>query len=153
MKNALLSTILAGLMLIVGGQAIVSVADAGAGPRDRLETRDVWVAEPLPGRDMSAAYLIIANEGDTDEVLVSVASDIAENIELHKMEHHDGMMRMMRVDSVDVPSNGEVELKPGGLHIMLIGLTRQIKAGDTVELTLHFESGATLSVDAPVKKR
>ena len=153
MRRSVLLTGLIALVALSGGQAIASPADGDANVRDQLSVRDAWVAESLPGQSMTAAYMIIANEGDVDEELLSVESEVAENLELHKMEQQGEMMRMQRVDSIVIGPGDEVALEAGGLHIMLIGLTQKIKAGDTVELKLNFESGANLTVSAPVKKR
>ena len=153
MKKVALLTALIAIVVLPGGQADASLADGGATLRDQLSVREAWVAEALPGQSMTAAYMIIANEGDVDEELLSVDSEIAENVELHSMEQQGEMMRMRRVDSIVIGAGDEVALEPGGLHIMLIGLTQEIKAGDTVEFKLTFESEENLTVSAPVKKR
>ncbi len=152
-RKSVLLTVLIALVALSGGQAIASPADGDADVRDQLSVRDAWVAESLPGQSMTAAYMIIANEGDVDEELLSVESEVAERVELHKIEQQGEMMRMQKVNSLIVAPGHEVELQPGGLHIMLIGLTREIKEGDTIEFKLAFESGASLTVSAPVKKR
>jgi len=153
MRQATLLTALIVLIALPGGQADASLVEGRATVRDQLSVREAWVAEALPGQSMTAAYMIITNEGDVDEELLSVESEVAENLELHKMEQQGEMMRMQRVDSIVIGPGDEVALEAGGLHIMLIGLTQKIKAGDTVELKLNFESGANLTVSAPVKKR
>ena len=153
MRKAVLSTALIALVVLSGGQAVASPAEGSANLRDQLSVRGAWVAEALPGQSMTAAYMIIENEGDVDEELLSVDSEVAERVELHKIEQQGEMMRMRRVDSMVIGPGEEVALEPGGLHIMLIGLTREIKEGDTVEFKLTFESGANLTVSAPVKKR
>ena len=153
MRRSVLLTGLIALVALSGGQAVASPAEGSANLRDQLSVRGAWVAEALPGQSMTAAYMIITNEGDVDEELLSVESEVAENLELHKMEQQGEMMRMQRVDSIVIGPGDEVALEAGGLHIMLIGLTQKIKAGDKVELKLNFESGANLTVSAPVKKR
>ncbi len=153
MRRVALLTALIALVVLSGGQADASLAEGGATVRDLLSVRDAWVAETLPGQRMTAAYMIIANEGDVDEELLSVESEVAEKVELHEMEQQGEMMRMRRVDSIVIGPGEDVALEPGGLHVMLIGLTREIKEGDTVEFKLTFESGANLTVSAPVKKR
>jgi copper(I)-binding protein len=125
---------------------------AGAIERDQLSVRDAWVAEALPGSSNSAAYMVIVNGGDVDEELLSVDSEVAENIELHKMENRDGMMRMQKVDYIMIAPGTEVKLEPGGLHVMLIGLERQLSPGEDVEITLVFEDGSRSILTAPVKK-
>jgi copper(I)-binding protein len=153
MKKAVLYTALIALVAVSGAQAVASPAEGNAIVRDQLSVRGAWVAEALPGQSMTAAYMTISNEGDVDEELVSVESEIAEKLEIHEMVQQGEMMRMRKVDSIVIGPGEEMALEPGGLHIMLIGLTREIKEGDTVELNLIFESGATLTVSAPVKKR
>ena len=153
MKKAVLLTALIALVVVSGGQSSASPVEGSADVRDQLSVRDAWVAEALPGQSMTAAYMIISNQGDVDEEVLSVESEVAEKVELHKMEQQGEMMRMRRVDSIVIGPGEEVELEPGGLHIMLIGLTQEVKEGDTIEFKLNFESGANLMVSAPVKKR
>ena len=62
------------------------------------------------------------------------------------------MMMMRRIDKIDVPANGETVLKPGGLHVMFIGLKHDLKVGQNVPVTLTFEDGSTKSFEAPVRK-
>ena len=153
MKKVALLTALIALVAVSGGQAVASSAEGSAVEREPLSVRDAWVAEALPGQDMTAAYMIIVNEGDVEEKLVRVDSEFAERLELHTMEQQGEMMRMRKVDSIVIGPGEEVALEPGGLHIMIIGLSGRPKAGDTFTLFLGFESGASLRVDAPVKKR
>ncbi len=153
MKKAGLLTALIVLVVVSEGISLASPTDGKAIGRDQLSAQGAWVAEAMPGQSMTAAYMTISNEGDVEEELVSVESKVAENLELHEMVKQGEMMRMRRVDSILIGHGEEVALEPGGLHIMLIGLTREVKEGDTVELNLIFESGANLTVSAPVKKR
>jgi copper(I)-binding protein len=153
MRKAGSLAVIVALGLIVAAPAGAAGRDGPAAAFDKLSVRDAWVAEALPGTDTTAAYMVLVNDGDVDEELIAVNSEVAESLELHKMENRDGMMRMQRVQHLMIGPGTEVELAPGGLHIMLIGLTQEIKEGGTVELTLEFESGATLDVLAPVRKR
>lgn len=97
----------------------------------------------------SAAFMVIQNNGDTEQRLVSAASDVAAVVEIHETTMVDGTMRMRPVEGgVVIPAHGSVELKPRDLHIMLIGLHQALNAGDTIALTLTFESGLTVELDA-----
>jgi copper(I)-binding protein len=153
MKKSGLLTALIVLVAVSGGISAANLTDVEVTGRDQLSVQAAWVAEAMPGQSMTAAYMTISNEGDIDENLVSVESEVAENLELHEMVQQGDMMRMRRVDSIVIGPGEDVALEPGGLHIMLIGLTREVTEGDTVELNLIFESGANLTVSAPVKKR
>jgi copper(I)-binding protein len=100
----------------------------------------------------SAAYLTITNSGGTADALVKVESDVANSVELHTMTMANNVMMMSPVDKIDVPANGKAELKPGGFHVMLIGLKHDLKEGDVVKLTLTFQNAGKIEVEAPVRK-
>jgi periplasmic copper chaperone A len=112
----------------------------------------------MAGTDMnapggnSAAYMILKNNGSED-TLISAESDVAATIELHTVNMVDGVMQMREVEGgIPLPAGGETELKPGGFHVMLIGLQHDLAEGDVVELTLKTASGTTLKVAAEVRK-
>lgn len=101
----------------------------------------------------TAAYLVLQNDSGADDTLVSVASDVAAAVELHTVEMADGVMKMRPVEGgIPLPAGTGTELKPGGYHVMLIDLQRELAEGDSVELTLTTASGATISVNAEVRK-
>jgi hypothetical protein len=99
----------------------------------------------------SASYLTITNSGGTADALIKAASDVADTVELHTMTMENNVMRMSPVEKIDIPANGTAELKPGGLHVMLIGLRQDLKDGDVVKLTLTFQNSGTIEVEAPVR--
>jgi copper(I)-binding protein len=103
---------------------------------------------------VTGAFMVIENAGDTPDQLVgaTVSAEIARVVELHETTvGENDVMQMRPVQAIDVPAHGSVELKPGGYHIMLLDVQRDLNAGDTVTLTLTFASGATLDVDATVR--
>jgi copper(I)-binding protein len=100
----------------------------------------------------SAAYLTISNSGSTADALIKVASDVADSVELYTMTMKGNVMTMSPVKKIDIPANGKAELKPGGFHVMLIGLRHELKEGDVVKLTLTFQNAGTVEVEAPVRK-
>ena len=103
------------------------------------------------GGGTAAVYVVLTNPGTQAHALVSATSDAAKTVELHETRNEAGVMKMRPVKSIRVPPGGKVEMKPGGYHIMLIGLTHDLKPGDTVAVTLKFDQGPEVSVDAPVK--
>jgi copper(I)-binding protein len=133
------------LALLVTG---LCVAEAQA----PLTASGAWVREPVPGRTVTAAFVVIENTGATDLQVVSAACDAAGTVELHEMVRSGDMMKMAPVKSIVVPAKGKVELKPGGLHMMLFELKKPLKDGDTVNLTLTTDAGATVHAAAAVKK-
>ena len=99
----------------------------------------------------TAGYMRIENKGSQPDRLLRAESDIAEAVELHFSEMVDDVMKMRQVESIEVPPNSAVELKPGGYHIMFIGLMDTLDPGDNVEINLVFENFGELKVLAEVK--
>jgi copper(I)-binding protein len=120
---------------------------------DQITIKDAWIQEGPPSQKITAGFMVIENHGPAEIALLSASTDVAGVVELHKMELDDGMMRMKRVDSISVPAGGMVELKPGGFHLMVIDLKKELKAGDDVKVTLQFSGAIQKTVTVPVKKR
>jgi len=116
-----------------------------------LSFEDPWIRGSVPGQKNGAGYLVIENQGGQPAALVSVDSDRADRVELHTIVREDGVAKMREVTEIPVPANGSVTLKPGGYHIMLIGLTEPFNAGQSVPMTLNFESGQSTTVTFEVK--
>lgn len=105
------------------------------------------------GMGMGAAYLTIHNGGSEDDQLIKASSDAAHAVELHTVEEKDGMMSMHPVEAIDVPAGGEAVLEPGGFHIMMVGLTREIKPGEMIVLKLTFAKAGEVDVEAEVREQ
>lgn len=103
------------------------------------------------GSGTSAAYMLITNSGATPDALIKAESTVADTVELHTMVMDGDVMRMTPIEKIDIPANGSVELKPGGLHVMLIGLRQDLKEGEVVKITLTFQNGGTIEIEAPVR--
>lgn len=100
---------------------------------------------------MGAAYLMITNNGDDADRLVSVSTDVAEVVEIHEVTMTDNVMEMSPLhDGLEIPAGESVSLEPGGYHIMLIGLTKSLIAGEDYELTLSFEHAGEVTVTVPI---
>ena len=112
-----------------------------------------WVRATAPGQKVAAAYMEIKSTGPA--TLISVASPVAGMAEVHETTMENGMMKMRPVERLALPAGKTVELKPGGYHIMLMDLKRQLKEGDTVPITLVVEGKdkkrRTVHVKAPVR--
>ncbi|MFL9710513.1 copper chaperone PCu(A)C [Methylobacillus sp. Pita1] len=106
-----------------------------------------WVRTTAPGQKVAAGYVRIVS--DKDVALVSANSSFADKVEVHEMQMDDGIMRMRPLKQLELKANTPVELKPGGLHLMLVGIKNAVKAGDAIPLTLVFEDkkAARESVD------
>ena len=99
----------------------------------------------------SAAFMQVTNHG-SPAAIVYAKSPVAEIVELHTHINDKGVMRMRKIKQIDLPLNIMVQLKPGGLHIMLLGLKRDLKPGDQVSVTLGFDDGSEKILQVPVQK-
>ena len=104
-----------------------------------------------PGQTVSAAFMILHNHGMKERTVIAAHSDVADAVELHNHIMEDGMMKMRRIDAIAIPGQGQVALRSGGFHIMLIGLTRVLEMGEKVLIELEFADGERLAVDAVVQ--
>jgi copper(I)-binding protein len=130
--------------------ALAAVAAPASAHHDhRIEVVEPWARAALAGRT-SAAYMTLVNPTETPDRLLSAASPIAQTVELHAHLHEGGVMRMRPVAAIEVHPGEPAVLAPGGLHVMLIGLTRDLKRGETIRLTLSFEKAGRIEVDVPV---
>ena len=111
-----------------------------------------YVREVPPGQMISASFMTLKNDTDKAIALVKASSDVAKTVELHEHVHDGGMMKMRQIPKIMIPANGVTVLKPGGYHIMLIGLQRKIKSGDKIKINLEFDNGDKQTITATVKK-
>ncbi len=118
----------------------------------KLNVTDAWVLETPETQSMTAAFMKISNSASEDDALTSALSDAAEKTEIHEMVMEGEKMIMRPVEKVAIGAGQSVELKRGGLHVMLIGVKKHYKEGDIVHLKLHFEKAGDMEMDLPVKK-
>ena len=127
--------------------ACVPAADESAGAGG-VTVVDAYAAEPIT-TDVGAVYLTIENRGAAADTLVSAAAPVAAMVHLHRMTPGGGAR--MRVQEVAVvPAHGQLRLRPGGLHLMLMQLSHRPTAGDTIDLAITFRHAGTVHVRVPV---
>jgi hypothetical protein len=116
-----------------------------------LRIENAWGRPAISGQN-SAVYFTIQNLNERDDRLLSVSTDIAESAGIHlTVIDTNGIASMSPQESVDVLAHGIVEFKPGGLHVMLLSLTRDLKAGDTFWITLSFQEAGDVVIEVNVK--
>jgi copper(I)-binding protein len=116
----------------------------------QLEISKAW-ARATPGNaENGAAYLTI--ESPTADRLVSAVSPAAKKAELHTMSMQGMVMKMRPLAGVDIPAGQPVALKPGGEHIMLLGLSHPLREGQSFPLTLNFEKAGSRTVTVNIEK-
>jgi periplasmic copper chaperone A len=123
-----------------------------AGVADSVQVGDPYVRGVPPGQPNSAAFMTLTNTGGTDQALVAAESAASKVVELHTHIMEEGMMKMRKVEKIDLPAGQPVSLQPGGLHIMLIGLQQELVPDQPVTLHLVFDDGSKQEIQAPVRK-
>ncbi|MBC3872111.1 copper chaperone PCu(A)C [Undibacterium flavidum] len=103
----------------------------------QVTVKDPWVRTTVPQQKATGAFMQLTATQDVK--IISASSPAAKNVEIHTMEMDKDVMKMRQIMSLDLPAGKTIELKPGSYHVMLLGLTAQVKEGDLIPLTLVVE--------------
>ncbi|WP_319529325.1 copper chaperone PCu(A)C [uncultured Cohaesibacter sp.] len=138
--------------LIIASAILVSTCSLGFAAEFKLGA--LTISDPFARATAGQAtagggFFTVMNDGAEDR-LIAAHADVAATTELHTHIHEGDVMKMRQVDAIDVPANGSVELKPGGYHVMLMGLKAPLKQGETFPLHLTFEKAGELTIDVEV---
>ena len=163
--GALSAALVAGLV----AAALLVIACSSSGSAS-ISVTGAWVRATPASAGSGAAYLTIQNTGSAADALVGASSPVATTLEVHETMVMDSpapsastamgspmastsgeMMGMQPVARLGIPAGGTVQLAPGGYHLMLIGLTKDLNVGDTVQVTLKFEKAGDVTVTAQVR--
>ena len=117
---------------------------------DSVQVDRAWARATLPGQSNSAVFLRLRNMGSESAMVIAAKAKGVKAVEIHKHEQEAGMMRMREVPVLDVPAKGQQLFAPGGYHLMLFGVERALKAGETVELELWLDDDTTVGFVAPI---
>ena len=138
---------------VVAALVIILSSGGAALAADAVSVSNPWVRATVPGQSVAGAYMDITAK--TRTALVAVESPVAGKAELHTMTMDGGVMKMRPLEKLELPANKTVTLKPGGYHVMLIDIKRELKAGERVPLTLTLQDQkggkSTLRLDAEVR--
>jgi len=138
--------------LALAGLIFVSSFSVMANQAAQLDIDDPFVREMPPMAPATGAFMTLINTGDAAIAVVRAQSDAATSVELHTHINDGGVMRMREIPKIAIEPMGMAELKPGGLHVMLIGPTRVLTEGDLVDITLVMADGSETTLQAPVRK-
>ena len=130
---------------------VLSIASIAAVFGADVEIDGAYARASIPNVPNSAAFFVIKNNSDKDIAITSANSDIAEKNELHTHIKENEMMKMIKIEKLVVPAKSSLELKSGGDHVMLMGLKKELKAGDEISLELSFSDGDKKKIKVPVK--
>lgn len=155
MIRKLLAAALLGSTAVLAGCNAAPEADAPAATNtasSSIALTDPWSRETAEGQNAGGAFMTIANSGTAADRLTGGSTPVAGRVEIHTMTMENDVMRMRQLeDGLEIPAGGEVTLKPGSFHVMLMDLKRPLKAGDKVPLTLTFQGAGTLETQLEVR--
>ncbi len=117
---------------------------------DAVAIMNAWVRQAHPDAPVNAGYMMLINVGAEDLTLVKLESPSFDEVELHEMAMADGMMKMRELTEVVIPAGGQARFEPSGKHLMLKGPKQHLTEGQSVELTLIFQSGKRQTVSVRV---
>jgi len=151
MTHLLLRSVLVAAFVaaLVGACSPAPAPKSGGGG---IVVSDAWTMATPPGAAVAAGYMTINNQAAAVVRLVGGSSPAAQSVEVHNMTMDGGVMQMRPVEGgLEIPANGAVELKPGGLHLMLVGLQRPLAEGESVPVALTFDDGTRVDVVLAVR--
>ncbi len=126
---------------------LMSVAEAASS----IKIENAWSPEAPPVASVMAGYMKINNLSNKNIKIQSAKSNLFKRVEIHLTKITDGMMRMIKQENLNIKANGHIELKSGGLHMMLIGKLKPIQAGSVIPVSLTFDNGEIINVNLKVK--
>ena len=118
-----------------------------------ISISDEWARPIIIAGRPGGAYFTIKNNNQKTDRLISVTSSISKRVEIHEHIMDNGIMKMSQVPSIAIPPRGTVKLKPGGYHIMIFQSDRKYTLGESIDLTLEFESGIIIKKTLEVYAR
>lgn len=126
-------------MIVVAGLWSVTAQAAD------ITVTDAW-ARASVGMGNGAVFLTVNNAGSNADRLIGASTPAAKIAQLHTHMEEGGVMRMRPIDGIDLPTGCHMQLKPGGMHVMLMGLTAPLKEGESFPLTLKFKEAEPMTV-------
>jgi hypothetical protein len=119
---------------------------------DTITVEQPWARATPTGAKTGAVYMTLDNKSGTADRLTGASSSVADKLQIHEMKVENGVMQMRQLTGgLPIPAGGSVVLKPGSYHVMLIGLKKPLKAGETLPLTLTFEKAGNISLTVPIQ--
>ncbi|MBX9842711.1 MAG: copper chaperone PCu(A)C [Xanthobacteraceae bacterium] len=147
MKSLLLAIVVAPVLAIAAGAASAHDYKIGS-----LEIQHPWSRATPKGATVAGGYLKIVNNGTTPDRLVGGSTEAAPKFEIHEMSMEGGVMKMrMLPKGLEIKPGQTVELKPGGYHLMFVGITAPLEQGKRVKGTLEFEKAGKVEVEYAVE--
>lgn len=138
--------------VLLGMAAICLASSAWAQQPPTMQIDQAWARFTVPGMNMGGVFMDIHNHSGRDDELLAAESAAAQSVELHTHVREQGMVRMRPLPGgIRLPQGEGIRLQPGGLHIMLIGLSQPLKVGEHIRVRLKFRHAPPQTVVVPVE--
>ena len=137
-------------LALVAGVTACSSDDPATPDSPEITVTGQWARQSPMATDMGAAYMTIESDAEDELVGASVDMSIAMMTEVHETVTVDGGMKMQEVSSIKVTPEMSIEMKPGGYHVMLMGLVQPLEVGQTISVTLKFSKSGDKVIEVPV---
>jgi iron complex outermembrane receptor protein len=141
------------LLILLAAGIIAAPASAHSYEIDKLVIGHPWSPPTGAGRPVGVAYLSITNNGSSTETLTGVSTPVATSVQMHQTTLSEGMARMRPLEELAIAPGKTVKIEPGGIHLMLMGLSAPLVVGTTVPLTLEFRNAGRVTVQLNVEAR
>jgi len=138
--------------VLIGVLFQVAPSIAGDTVLGGLMVHQPWARASIGQSKAGAAYLTVMNSGSESDKLIAAEGTVAKKVELHGHQMDDGVMKMRPVEAIEVAPGEPTVLKPGGLHVMLMGLKAPLVEGESFHLTLVFEKAGRIEVEVAIQK-
>lgn len=139
-------------MLTIVAALAMAPAAAFAQASSTIKVENPWSRATPAGAQAGAVYMTLDNKANAADRLTAASSDVAAKVQIHEMSVVNGVMRMRELPGgLPIPAGGSVTLKPGGYHVMLIGLKKPLTVGENIPVTLTFQNAGKVSITVPVQ--
>ena len=129
------------LLLVLPGSAVAE-----------LDISNAWIRDLPPSIPVRAGYMTLHNAQTSAVSIIAIRSAAFASIEIHQTIEQDGVMQMEPVPILTIDPDSNVQLAPGGLHLMMMNPTQPTRPGDVLEIEIEFDDGSTQHLDMTVKK-
>lgn len=116
-----------------------------------ITIENTWSPDAPPVVKVMAGYMLIKNSSNKDIKITSATSPLFKRVEIHLSEMKNGMMSMTKQENLNIAAKNHIELKSGGLHMMLMGKLKPITKGENIPVALTFDNGDTIKINLEVK--
>ncbi len=137
-------------LILILGLLLAPLANSAA---PALSINGAYSPEAPPVVKVLAAYMMIENTSANEIKITAIQSPDFDQVEIHRIDSHDGMMRMVKQEHLTIPAGKVISLSPGELHIMLLQPHQVFKDGDVISLQLTLNNGTQQTINVPIRKR